>query len=126
MSITFYCPGAKSSVVQVYDDGFEVSQTPFECNFSNGNARAILGLLNETSYDGMYGAWTVEQQPKVQRQLMVLINKHSDRESARSLPYREGNFIDCGNSDAMVLRRLEALQKLVAFASGQNLNIGWG
>lgn len=127
MSVTFWMPQAPLCRVAPYDDEPDYLEErpvePFtEINMANSNAADLLGLLGGYDYTG--GEWDLSELPKVQKRLMVLLNKSPEKFVAED--YIEGNFVCVGRDMDYVTRRLEDMLRLVVVAIKHQFPVVFG
>ena len=101
-----------------------------EVNFSNHNARRILALMGCDPND-LCGELQPKEIPAVLQRLLTVINVESQREhlveDARIESGSRGpTVVWGGNTDAQTLRRLFAIQQLLAEAAEGGFGISWG
>jgi len=110
--------------VSHYCDGMnDVCLTP-SVNLANVNARALLEMLDiEFDHGGMI---KITEYPRIQQKLMRFINQLSARAPYVLDAYQNGRVIDCGRSDARLLRQLTAFRELITYAQEKGEHITWG
>ena len=126
------------------DDGFQMRSVAPAANFSNANARAVLhiaGLPSDELYGGVRKG--ADLNALARRLLRLRNDPNARREALRpalsgggetridrsgDVPRITGTarWYDIGSDDAGVLRRIEALQEVVAFAIKHDLEVAWG
>ena len=154
MSVTFWCPDAPRRQIPCksclaagercdpYCLGFTVESEAPEVNFANGNAAAILELLGYCSAPGGEVPDTAVFRRRIVRARNI-DRSHLEHEGYE-LPGGHGvavvrdedgidriqpmgcRVVSFGNTDEQTLRRLEALDRLAAFAQEHKLEIVWG
>lgn len=138
MSITFLCPEAPSHIVKCEfvdecketgihckpncDGTREESEAP-ECNFSNDNALDLLRLIGLPAE--YWGEIKLENIPKLQQNLLLVINQSSRRKHLIREPCITPRYVDSGNADEWTLERLYALRALATYAQQHQLRITW-
>ena len=145
MSVTFWCPDAPShkedcaycdgsGACDVCDGSGEavVSDAP-EVNFSNSNARDVLGLLEMPVPLGsdIYGTVKHADIPVVLRRIMFVAGVDRIRAPLVSSGYVEKGEQGCtmivgGSTDEDTIRRVEKLRTLFSWAATHGYDVSWG
>lgn len=108
--------------------GISESEAP-ECNFANGNADDVMRMIGLPV--DCCGTIKVSEIPAVARGIMRAKNISSMRFSYTSDPHEEIGAAGChvlhfGTTDASILRRLNQLDALLAYAAKHHQDIVWG
>lgn len=151
MSVTFCCPNsgfktipcthcesARHSGYIKHDetcipgcDGLERVYNAPECNFANGNARAVLETLGYHSEDDLYGSVKHEDLPGFIAKLIRAINSTATvrglvRPTEEYKGARGCNVIECGTDADRVVERFNQILVLAKWAQENGHDISWG
>jgi hypothetical protein len=100
-----------------------------EANFSNANARNLLGLLGIETDPELCGEIPHDQIASVRREITRARNGDRSQALTPSSVSREANgplLIECGSTDEQVLYRLEKLDMVLRYAQEQGFSVHWG
>jgi len=119
VSVTFF--------MRVDDDNDDAP----EANFSNTNARGLLGLLgiDPENDNGLCGEIPHDQIANVRREITRARNSNRSQAVMPATVSREANgplLIECGSTDEQVLRRLEQLDMVLEHAQRNGNAVHWG
>jgi hypothetical protein len=125
--------------------GTQEESTAPEVNFSNVNAANVLDLLGLYNPEGPWGSLPVEEIPAVLQRCMAVLSRDSERAHLIENAHEEKGrrrvavnddgmpeirtgcrVIHCGNTDADTVRRVTAVQTLLAWAHERGLGVSWG
>ena len=122
----------------------QVSMAP-EINYSNLNARGVLGLLGQ-DVTSLEGSFDLAEIPAVMQRILFVVNRADVRAHLVYDAYEEADaphivlsvgsqaprvaggcrVIECGNTDAQTVRRLEQVRDLLSYACQHGLAVSWG
>jgi hypothetical protein len=139
MSVTFWIPKAPTQRVQPYADepDFFVNEPVapfFEINLANGNAAAMLSLIDPASVgvDGCYGSWGAEDLPRVRTATIKALNTEI-KNRAQADPWESGGqgtgqcrIISGGRDAEYVTRTLERFLALTKVAMDHGMTVQFG
>lgn len=145
MSVTFFCPEAKSEYVRVpcdfhgccpedrcgycQDGWMEERRTEApELNLANANARVIIEAagLPQSDPSDLWGELEPEEMAAVRRRITYLRNRPRDIQSRTRATESGPRLISFGLDAEGILSRLERLDALLAWAQERRIRISWG
>lgn len=140
MSVTFWMPDAPTQRVQPYPEeepDFWVKEPVapfFEINLANGNAAAILSLIDPASVldDGCYGSWQGPDLARVRSATIKALNTEIQNR-AQVDPWESGGpgtgqcrIISGGRDAEYVTRTLERFLALTKVAMDHSMTVQFG
>lgn len=126
MSVTFSFPNSPTEEIR-HDEGWieTVGLWP-SANFANTNARNIINLLGLEDDGYLCGSLEPSEASVVLRSALRARNVERLREPALIPSEEHGRFIECGSSDAQVVRRLDTMIRILKFAVERKEKLTWG